>query len=114
MGIVHRWSRSLLMRVVMHVGTSYQAANWTRVGRVQGRGRQDRKRLHGETVKGIYIYPLLRDFRDRMGFSVHSGLGPLPLEVVLKSEGGLAGVRRGTFGRLVFGQAIGEECCFTI
>ena len=31
-------------------GTCYRAANWIRVGRTQGRGRQDRFRQASETV----------------------------------------------------------------
>ena len=38
-------------------GTCYRAANWIRVGRTKGRGRQDRFRLAKETVKDIYMYP---------------------------------------------------------
>ena len=44
-------------------GTSYQAANWIRIGRTQGRGRQDRFRQSSESVKDIYVYPLEKDFR---------------------------------------------------
>ena len=35
-------------------GTCYRAANWMRVGRTKGRGRQDRFRQAKETVKEIY------------------------------------------------------------
>ena len=38
-------------------GTCYRAANWIRVGRTKGRGRQDRFRQAKETVKDIYMYP---------------------------------------------------------
>ena len=44
-------------------GTSYQAANWIRVGQTKGLGRQDRFRKAEETVKDIYVYPLGKDFR---------------------------------------------------
>lgn len=45
-------------------GTVYRAANWQRVGATQGRTRQDRyTRLH-VPVKDIYLYPLVRDFRE--------------------------------------------------
>src|SRR5580704_100433 len=36
-------------------GTCYRAANWIRVGRTQGRGRQDSVRQASETVKDIYM-----------------------------------------------------------
>ena len=60
-------------------GTSYQAANWIRVGRTQGRGRQDRARQASETVKDIYVYPLEKDFRAQLGLAADAGrsaLGP--------------------------------------
>ena len=47
-------------------GTCYRAANWIRVGRTQGRGRQDRFRQASETVKDIYVYPLEKDFRFQL------------------------------------------------
>lgn len=60
-------------------GTSYQAANWIRIGRTQGRGRQDRARQASETVKDIYVYPLEKDFRAQLGLAADAGrstLGP--------------------------------------
>jgi len=57
----------------MHLGTCYRAANWSRVGRTSGRGRQDRLRQAGETVKDIYVYPLEKDFRVRMGLATDAG-----------------------------------------
>lgn len=60
-------------------GTSYQAANWIRVGQTQGRGRQDRFRQASETVKDIYVYPLEKDFRAQLGLAADAGrsaLGP--------------------------------------
>lgn len=48
-------------------GTCYQAANWIFVGETKGRSRQDRyTRLH-VPVKGISLYPLVKDFRRRLG-----------------------------------------------
>lgn len=60
-------------------GTCYQAANWERIGQTKGRGRQDRARALGETVKDIYVLAVQRDFRMRMGLPPGSGLGPLGL-----------------------------------
>jgi hypothetical protein len=60
-----------------HSGTSYRAANWRWVGKTSGRGRQDRHRDVAETVKDIYVYPLDKDFRVRLGMGADSGLGPL-------------------------------------
>ena len=61
------------------LGTCYQAANWIRVGRTQGRGRQDRFRQATETAKDIYMYPLEKDFRAKLGLAADAGrsaLGP--------------------------------------
>ena len=67
-------------------GTCYRAANWIRVGSTVGTGRYDSPHYGEETVKDIYVYPLVKDFRRRMGLSVHSGLGPLPLDAGLEGE----------------------------
>lgn len=65
-----------------HAGTCFQAANWQRVGQTKGRGRNDRKRCSPESVKDVYIYPLVADFRSRMGVPSEGGsyLRPLALE----------------------------------
>ena len=48
-------------------GTCYRAANWIHVGQTAGRGRMDREHnAHGQTVKDIYVYPLVRDARQRL------------------------------------------------
>lgn len=44
-------------------GTCYRAANWLEVGKTQGRGKYDRFNEKKEPVKGVYVYPLRRDFR---------------------------------------------------
>ena len=51
-------------------GACYRAANFQRVGATQGRGRQDRRHDHNQTIKDIYVYPLLADFRQRLGVVV--------------------------------------------
>jgi len=58
---------------VRFLGTCYQAANWIRVGCTKGRGRQDRLRQAPETVKDIYIYPLEKDFRSKLGLAADAG-----------------------------------------
>ena len=58
-------------------GTSYQAANWIRVGQTKGRGRQDRFRKAEETVKDIYVYPLEKDFRAVLGLAADAGRSAL-------------------------------------
>ena len=69
-----------------HAGMCYRAANWTRIGRTQGGRRRGRGRCRQETPKAIYVYPLVDDFRVRMGVPLRRGLGALPLATGL--EGG--------------------------
>lgn len=47
-------------------GTCYRAANWQGVGYTTGRGRQDRTRTATEPLKAIYLYPLVRNWRQRL------------------------------------------------
>jgi len=47
-------------------GTSYQAANWVRLGSTTGRSRQDRYSTLSVPVKDVYIYPLRRRFRKEL------------------------------------------------
>jgi len=45
-------------------GTCYRAANWIFVGSTQGRGKLDRFMEYKLPVKDIYLYPLVKNFRD--------------------------------------------------
>jgi hypothetical protein len=48
-------------------GTCYRAANWLHVGQTSGRGRMDREhQRYGQAIKDIYVYPLVRDARQRL------------------------------------------------
>ena len=48
-------------------GTCYRAANWLHVGQTTGRGRKDRQhKSHGQAVKDIYVYPLVRNARQQL------------------------------------------------
>src|SRR5258708_12234899 len=58
-------------------GASYRSANWILVGQTKGRGRQDRFSKREKTIKDIYVYPLEKDFRTRLGLAAGAGLGPL-------------------------------------
>ncbi len=60
-----------------YLGTCYQAANWIKVGKTKGRGRQDKDNNYALSHKAIYMYPIDKDFRATMGLSANSGLGPL-------------------------------------
>lgn len=68
-------------------GTCFQAANWERVGQSKGRGRNDRACRSPESIKDIYVYPLVANFRQKMGVSVERGgnLRPLAVEEGLGS-----------------------------
>lgn len=46
--------------------TCYRAANWRHVGHSAGRGRQDPERQARLSVKDLYLYPLVRDWRQRL------------------------------------------------
>lgn len=65
-----------------HEGTCFQAANWQRIGKTKGRGRNDTEFRSPESIKDVYVYPLVADFRRRMGVAEACGryLRPLPLE----------------------------------
>ena len=47
-------------------GTCYRAANWVRLGQTQGRSRNDRKHSMQVSVKDVYLYPLVADFRREL------------------------------------------------
>ncbi len=50
-------------------GTCYRAANWVEVGETAGRGRMDRRKRAAAPVKTCLVYPLVGDFRRRLGAS---------------------------------------------
>jgi hypothetical protein len=48
-------------------GTCYRAANWIRLGRTTGRGKDDATGKPNRPQKEILGYPLVKDFRRRLG-----------------------------------------------
>lgn len=48
------------------LGTCYKASNWLYLGQTAGRGRNDRHTERLLPVKDIYVYPLCKDFRERL------------------------------------------------
>ena len=67
----HYGLRPLLLETLVDAtrfrGTCYRAANWIHIGRTTGRGRMDREnKAQGRAVKDIYLYPLVRDVRQRL------------------------------------------------
>lgn len=47
-------------------GTCYRAANWTALGLTKGRGKDDLARKPNRSLKLLFGYPLVRDFRARL------------------------------------------------
>jgi len=47
-------------------GTCYRAANWIYVGETQGRGKKDTYKLYSLPIKDIWMYPLAKDFREKL------------------------------------------------
>ena len=84
-----------------HSGACYRAANWILVGKTKGRGRQDRFNQSALSRKEIYVYPIERDFRKRMGLGPNAGLGALsPVD----------GLEAGQWAQNEFGAApLGDE-----
>ena len=58
-------------------GTCYKAANWIKIGKTKGRGRQDTDNQQALTRKAIYVYPIEKDFRQQIGLDPNAGLGAL-------------------------------------
>lgn len=48
-------------------GCSYAASNWLELGLTQGRSRQDREHRLQVPRKAVYVYPLCRQARQRLG-----------------------------------------------
>ncbi len=71
------WLVESFVETAHYRGTCYRAANWVAVGQTQGRGRQDREHHQGETRKAIYLYPLEKDFRRRLGVADEAQQKPL-------------------------------------
>lgn len=47
-------------------GTCYRAANWTYLGMTTGRGKDDQTNRPNRSLKQVFGYPLVRDFRRRL------------------------------------------------
>jgi hypothetical protein len=48
-------------------GTCYRAANWTPLGMTTGRGKDDHTNKPNRPIKQVWGYPLVTDFRRRLG-----------------------------------------------
>jgi len=47
-------------------GTCYKAANWIYLGETTGRGKDDHTNKPNRSIKAVWGYPLLKDFRERL------------------------------------------------
>ena len=47
-------------------GTCYRAANWTLLGRSQGRGTKSKDTGPKASIKELWVYPLTPDFRAKL------------------------------------------------
>ena len=56
-------------------GTCYRASNWIPVGETKGWSKSgDTYRFHGQP-KAVWLYPLVRDFKEQLCTSAHAGMG---------------------------------------
>jgi Druantia protein DruA len=51
----------------LYRGTCYRAANWTMVGMTTGRGKDSTSKIPNRSLKQVYVYPLAKRFRARLG-----------------------------------------------
>ena len=74
-GLAQCWQQRYGHRVVLaetfvdrarFAGTCYRAANWTWVGDTQGHAKRGNAYHRHGVVKGIYLYPLDRHWRDAL------------------------------------------------
>lgn len=80
---VRPWWLESFVETPAYEGICYQAANWIQTGQTKGRGRNGPHQA-GQTIKDVYVYPLVHDFRAR------AGVQPVPLQA-LRPESGLDG-----------------------
>lgn len=67
-------------------GTCYRAANFIEVGSTQGRGRQDRDHRGGQSVKGVFVYPLQAQPREPLCEGAHRSAGARARSVALEPQ----------------------------
>jgi hypothetical protein len=53
-------------------GTCYKAANWSFVGKTAGRGRDDFYNRRLLTIKSMYLYPLVKNYRELLCSEISS------------------------------------------
>lgn len=77
------WLVESFVDLAQHTGVVYEASNWIKIGQTQGRGRNGGSSKNSpESIKGIYMYPLIPDFRHQLG-----GVEPPPPPTLEIGEG---------------------------
>lgn len=72
----HGWELELVesfVEAVRFAGTAYQAANWQPVGLTTGRTRQEKQHRPQAPIKTVWVYPLHRQFRQRLNSGCQKG-----------------------------------------
>jgi hypothetical protein len=67
-----------LVDATRYRGICYRAANWMEVGITQGRGRMDREHNARLVPKYIFLFPLHRQWRDRLCLGPGGGIPEVP------------------------------------
>ncbi len=60
------WLLESFVESPTYQGSCYKAANWIQAGQTKGRGRNGAHQA-GKSIKDVYVYALVNDFRDRVG-----------------------------------------------
>jgi len=83
------WLLETFVDETKFAGTCFVAAGWTRIGETSGRGRNDRAGDFATSRKGLYVYPLAKDFREKMGVPPDRGdyLRPRSIEQGIDTRG---------------------------
>jgi hypothetical protein len=65
-------------------GTCYKADNWTYVGKTTGRGKLSKSNKPTLSKKAVYLYPLTKDFRDRLNTQGPTASRELPIQEAIQ------------------------------
>lgn len=52
-------------------GTCYQADNWIKAGETTGRGKLSKSNKAVLSIKDVYVYPLIRNFKQKLSLTSH-------------------------------------------
>ena len=100
---IEPWLLESFVDVARYDGSSFRSANWVKVGRSAGRGRNDRRHEQKQSVKDVYVYVLRKDFREAMGV-------PLPCRRSLRVLQPTAGVAGEDWGKQeLAGARLGDQ-----